>query len=190
MFVQFLKILYCSLNSRLIIYVFQTNGRLCGTELYYNFFSWIQWSNYSLHTIQREWSCHHSWGIIFMWFRSSVQVIFLGGTLVILLKFSVLLAFDFDSSWLLNSIFLIPFYRDGTTDVTRTVHFGTPTDYERECFTRVFKGQVSLATAVFPQKIKVCVVEFSWVSFWWIVYSSSFIFDSCIISGSLPWYSS
>lgn len=45
--------------------------------------------------------------------------------------------------------------RDGTTDITRTVHFGTPTEYEKECFTRVFKGQASLATAVFPQKIKV-----------------------------------
>ncbi|XP_034235011.1 xaa-Pro aminopeptidase 1-like isoform X2 [Thrips palmi] len=45
-------------------------------------------------------------------------------------------------------------FRDGTTDITRTVHFGTPTEYEKECFTRVFKGQASLASAVFPQKIK------------------------------------
>ncbi|XP_026292242.1 xaa-Pro aminopeptidase 1 [Frankliniella occidentalis] len=45
-------------------------------------------------------------------------------------------------------------FRDGTTDVTRTVHFGTPTEYEKECFTRVFKGQASLSSAVFPQKIK------------------------------------
>ena len=26
-------------------------------------------------------------------------------------------------------------YLDGTTDVTRTVHFGTPTDHERKLFT-------------------------------------------------------
>uniref|UniRef100_A0A1B6E280 Xaa-Pro aminopeptidase 1 n=1 Tax=Clastoptera arizonana TaxID=38151 RepID=A0A1B6E280_9HEMI len=45
-------------------------------------------------------------------------------------------------------------YKDGTTDVTRTLHFGTPTDYEKECFTRVFKGQMNLGTAVFPNKIK------------------------------------
>ncbi|XP_063235388.1 xaa-Pro aminopeptidase ApepP [Bacillus rossius redtenbacheri] len=45
-------------------------------------------------------------------------------------------------------------YRDGTTDVTRTLHFGTPTDYERECFTRVFKGQRLLGTAIYPNKIK------------------------------------
>lgn len=51
--------------------------------------------------------------------------------------------------------FLILLNRDGTTDVTRTLHFGTPSQYERECFTRVFKGQVSLGTALFPEKVKV-----------------------------------
>lgn len=45
-------------------------------------------------------------------------------------------------------------YLDGTTDVTRTLHFGTPSDYEKECFTRVLKGQLHLATMVFPTKIK------------------------------------
>ena len=45
-------------------------------------------------------------------------------------------------------------YNDGTTDVTRTWHFGQPTDYERECFTRVFKGQSFLSTARFPNMIK------------------------------------
>lgn len=41
-------------------------------------------------------------------------------------------------------------YLDGTTDVTRTVHFGTPSAYERECFTRVLKGNLALERAVFP----------------------------------------
>lgn len=41
-------------------------------------------------------------------------------------------------------------YLDGTTDVTRTVHFGAPSDYERECFTRVLKGNLALERAVFP----------------------------------------
>lgn len=41
-------------------------------------------------------------------------------------------------------------YIDGTTDVTRTMHFGEPTARHRECFTRVLKGHISLATAVFP----------------------------------------
>ncbi len=30
--------------------------------------------------------------------------------------------------------------QDGTTDVTRTIHFGTPSQHEKECFTRVLKG--------------------------------------------------
>ncbi|XKL59824.1 hypothetical protein PGB90_000840 [Kerria lacca] len=50
-------------------------------------------------------------------------------------------------------------YKDGTTDVTRTLHFGTPSQYERECFTRVFKGQVSLGTALFPEKVKGNVLD-------------------------------
>lgn len=45
-------------------------------------------------------------------------------------------------------------YLDGTTDVTRTWHFGEPTDFERECFTRVFKGQWQMGTLVFPNKSK------------------------------------
>ncbi|XP_052100615.1 xaa-Pro aminopeptidase 1-like [Mytilus californianus] len=45
-------------------------------------------------------------------------------------------------------------YKDGTTDVTRTMHFGTPTDFEKECFTRVLKGNINLCTAVFPQGVK------------------------------------
>ncbi|CRL00590.1 CLUMA_CG013850, isoform A [Clunio marinus] len=45
-------------------------------------------------------------------------------------------------------------YLDGTTDVTRTWHFGAPSDYERECFTRVFKGQWQMGSLVFPNKVK------------------------------------
>lgn len=45
-------------------------------------------------------------------------------------------------------------YQDGTTDITRTLHFGAPTSFERECFTRVFKGQCRLSTTVFPLKTK------------------------------------
>lgn len=39
---------------------------------------------------------------------------------------------------------------DGTTDMTRTVHFGNPTDREKDAFTRVLKGFIAVATAVFP----------------------------------------
>ncbi|KAI9483859.1 MAG: peptidase M24, structural domain-containing protein [Benjaminiella poitrasii] len=42
-------------------------------------------------------------------------------------------------------------YLDGTTDVTRTFHFGTPTDYEKRCFTRVLQGHIAIDVAVFPK---------------------------------------
>jgi Xaa-Pro aminopeptidase len=42
-------------------------------------------------------------------------------------------------------------YLDGTTDVTRTVAVGTPTDEMRDRFTRVLKGHIALATSRFPQ---------------------------------------
>ncbi len=41
-------------------------------------------------------------------------------------------------------------YLDGTTDVTRTVIVGTPTEEMRDRFTRVLKGHIALATATFP----------------------------------------
>jgi Xaa-Pro aminopeptidase len=41
-------------------------------------------------------------------------------------------------------------YRDGTTDVTRTVAIGTPTAEMKDRFTRVLKGHIALATARFP----------------------------------------
>lgn len=42
-------------------------------------------------------------------------------------------------------------YRFGTTDITRTFCFGEPTPFQREMFTRVLKGHISLATASFPK---------------------------------------
>ncbi len=41
-------------------------------------------------------------------------------------------------------------FRDGTTDITRTVHHGNPTQHQKECFTRVLQGHIALASAVFP----------------------------------------
>lgn len=41
-------------------------------------------------------------------------------------------------------------YLDGTTDVTRTIAVGTPTDEMRTRFTLVLKGHIALARAVFP----------------------------------------
>mmetsp|Transcript_24888 Transcript_24888/g.61125 ORF Transcript_24888/g.61125 Transcript_24888/m.61125 type:complete len:634 (+) Transcript_24888:25-1926(+) len=41
-------------------------------------------------------------------------------------------------------------YVDGTTDVTRTFCFATPTDHHKMCYTRVLRGHIGLAAAVFP----------------------------------------
>jgi Xaa-Pro aminopeptidase len=38
----------------------------------------------------------------------------------------------------------------GTTDVTRTHHLGTPSAYEKMCYTRVLKGHIALDSATFP----------------------------------------
>jgi len=54
----------------------------------------------------------------------------------------------------LNSLYLVDSggqYRDGTTDVTRTLAIGTPTDEMRHRFTLVLKGHIALARAVFPK---------------------------------------
>jgi Xaa-Pro aminopeptidase len=52
-----------------------------------------------------------------------------------------------------DSIYLVDSggqYRDGTTDVTRTLVVGTPTAEMQDRFTRVLKGHIALARAVFP----------------------------------------
>ena len=41
-------------------------------------------------------------------------------------------------------------YEDGTTDITRTLAVGVPTSEMRERFTRVLKGHIAIARAVFP----------------------------------------
>jgi len=53
-----------------------------------------------------------------------------------------------------NEMFLVDSgaqYEDGTTDTTRTVAVGTPSDEMRDRFTRVLKGHIAIATAVFPE---------------------------------------
>jgi len=41
-------------------------------------------------------------------------------------------------------------YEDGTTDVTRTIAIGEPTHEMRDRFTRVLRGHIAIARAVFP----------------------------------------
>lgn len=42
-------------------------------------------------------------------------------------------------------------YLDGTTDITRTLHLGTPTDEQREHYTRVLRGHLGLGQTSFPR---------------------------------------
>jgi len=52
-----------------------------------------------------------------------------------------------------NQIFLCDSgaqYRDGTTDITRTIIIGEPGDEMRDCNTRVLKGMIGLTLARFP----------------------------------------
>ncbi|MGY4572291.1 aminopeptidase P family protein [Bradyrhizobium sp. USDA 3256] len=41
-------------------------------------------------------------------------------------------------------------YEDGTTDVTRTIAIGKPTDEMRDRFIRVLRGHIAIARAIFP----------------------------------------
>src|SRR5215472_1055825 len=53
-----------------------------------------------------------------------------------------------------NELFLIDSgaqYEDGTTDITRTIVVGQPSEEMRDRFTRVLKGHIAIATAVFPE---------------------------------------
>jgi Xaa-Pro aminopeptidase len=53
-----------------------------------------------------------------------------------------------------NELFLIDSgaqYEDGTTDITRTIVVGEPSEEMRDRFTRVLKGHIAIATAVFPE---------------------------------------
>jgi Xaa-Pro aminopeptidase len=57
----------------------------------------------------------------------------------------------------LNSLYLVDSggqYPDGTTDVTRTVAIGEPTAEMRDRFTRVLKGHIAIARAVFPDSTR------------------------------------
>lgn len=42
-------------------------------------------------------------------------------------------------------------YEDGTTDITRTLSVGKPTSEMRDRFTRVLKGHIAVAQAIFPR---------------------------------------
>ncbi|KAJ3841758.1 putative Xaa-Pro aminopeptidase P [Lentinula raphanica] len=52
-------------------------------------------------------------------------------------------------------------FLDGTTDVTRTWHFGTPTDEEKRTATRVLQGHIAIDSAIFPNGTTGYIID-SW----------------------------
>jgi len=50
-------------------------------------------------------------------------------------------------------------YTDGTTDVTRTFHFGTPTAHQQTMYTQVLKGHIALDRMVFPSGLPGCMLD-------------------------------
>ena len=56
----------------------------------------------------------------------------------------------------MNSVYLVDSggqYLDGTTDITRTIAIGNPSDFIKKMFTLVLKGHISLGSARFPHGI-------------------------------------
>lgn len=50
-------------------------------------------------------------------------------------------------------------YMDGTTDVTRTIALGEPTEQMKKDFTRALKGTISIAKCKFPAEIRGCLID-------------------------------
>ncbi|KAM6427256.1 xaa-Pro aminopeptidase 2 [Liasis olivaceus] len=62
----------------------------------------------------------------------------------------------------LNEMYLVDSggqYFDGTTDITRTIHWGEPTAFQKEAYTRVLMGNIDLSRLVFPRKTSGRMVE-------------------------------
>lgn len=48
---------------------------------------------------------------------------------------------------------------DGTTDVSRTLHFGTPTPEQKRAYTRVLMGSIQLSTLKFPSSMRMNIAD-------------------------------
>ncbi|XP_015676063.1 xaa-Pro aminopeptidase 2 [Protobothrops mucrosquamatus] len=62
----------------------------------------------------------------------------------------------------LNEMYLLDSggqYFDGTTDITRTIHWGEPTAFQKEAYTRVLMGNIDLSKLVFPPRSSGRLVE-------------------------------
>ena len=62
-----------------------------------------------------------------------------------------------------NSIYLVDSgaqYLDGTTDITRTVILGKPSEEQKDRFTRVLKGHIAVATHIFKMNTKGSSIDY------------------------------
>ena len=67
-------------------------------------------------------------------------------------------------------------YLDGTTDTTRTAHFGTPTAAEIKAYTLVLKGNMALDMAIFPKGTTGFALDAFARQFLWVRSVSAFFF--------------
>ena len=58
-------------------------------------------------------------------------------------------------------------YLDGTTDITRTIALGEPTQQQKTDYTLVLKGMIALTEAVFPENTKGCHLDILARQFLW-----------------------
>lgn len=50
-------------------------------------------------------------------------------------------------------------FSDGTTDVTRTIHLGTPTKAQKRAYTKVLIGHIQMSTLTFPENLHASSVD-------------------------------
>jgi Xaa-Pro aminopeptidase len=74
-------------------------------------------------------------------------------------------------------------YFDGTTDTTRTLHFGKPTEMEKKAFTLVLKGHIALDIAVFPKGTSGFALDTLARQFLWVSESSTVLMYANSYSG-------
>ena len=55
-------------------------------------------------------------------------------------------------------------YLDGTTDITRTVHFTEATDFQKDCYTRVLMGNLDVERSVWPKSAKYAGADFDYLA--------------------------
>ena len=63
----------------------------------------------------------------------------------------------------INNIYLVDSgaqYYDGTTDITRTIILGIPTDEQKDRFTRVLKGHIALTSHIFKKGTKGTEIDY------------------------------